>query len=94
MVDMDKFLKEFNETFDEKNKCEIINRHRIWLNVSDVCDLSCIYCSSFCDIKSAKKTNFMTLDTAIKSINNALEEFNTNKLKMHLHFLYLQMHSA
>lgn len=82
MVDMEKFLKEFNDTFEEKNKCEIINRHRIWLNVSDVCDLSCIYCSSFCDIKSAKKTNFMTLDTAIKSINNAIEEFKTNKLKI------------
>lgn len=82
MLDIDNFLNEFNSTFDEKNKNQIINRNRIWLNISDVCDLSCIYCSSFCDMKNAKKNNYMTLDTAINCINNALNEFNTKKLKI------------
>ena len=81
MVDIDNFLNEFNSTFEEKNKNQIINRYRIWLNISDVCDLGCIYCSSFCDIQSAKQTKFITLENAIERLNTPFNELNKNKHK-------------
>lgn len=56
-MDIENFLLKFN-TENQIKQNEKIKRYRIWLNITDVCDLSCIYCSSFCDYKETKKYNY------------------------------------
>ena len=80
-MDIENFLINFNKENQIKQK-EKIKRYRIWLNITDICDLSCIYCSSFCDLKGKKVKTMMDFETAKKSIHNALDEFNTKKLKI------------
>ena len=80
-MNIEEYLIDFNKENKIKQKSKI-TRYRIWLNITDVCDLSCIYCSSFCDVKDKKKKTMMDFETAKNSIHDALSEFNTKKLKI------------
>lgn len=79
MKNVIEFLEKFSLTDDKKNKP--IGR-RIWLNVTDECDLCCVYCSSFCDINKKGKYSLMSFEIAKNSIETALNKFGVNDLKI------------
>lgn len=80
-MEIEEFLTKFNEMSITK-KTEKAKRYRIWLNITEVCNLSCIYCSSFCDEKQAKIKSMMDFETAKRCIHDASDTFNTKKLKI------------
>lgn len=77
------FLKDYNRNNNNNIMNEKNNRmKKIWLNISDICDLKCIYCSSYCDDEERERTPIMTYETAKESIDDAIKTFGTSEIKI------------